>query len=115
MAHLEFEAVTNSNRYVVIKLGSETILFDLLAVRLGYYVGNTYVYKLASDFTPFTYGFGLKIPLDKIFRTKFPLSVSADYVHLNQQPEWDYYWHEYFYKYDYYKTFSINLNWSPSF
>ena len=95
-------------------MGNEITFLDIFSLRTGYYWGNTYVNKLASDFTPFTYGFGLKIPLDKILKTSFPLFVSADYVHLNQQPERDFF-NEQLFLYGYYKTLGISLNLSPKF
>lgn len=114
LAHAEMEKVLNSNLYTRLKFGCELTLLDILSLRAGYYFGNTYVYKLASDYTPLTYGIGLNIPFNSLFNMSSTISISIDYVHLNQPPEWDL-WHENLYTYDYFKTLSANLRWVPHF
>ena len=71
------------------------------------------VYKRQA-FSQFTYGAGVKIPLDVIFNMKTPLSMSIDYVNLElKNRERNYMMGIEEQELKNYNTFSINMNWVP--
>jgi len=112
LAHVEFEAVTNSSRYVKIKLGGEVTFFDIFSFRAGYTIGNTFERSTSGKLNGDSYGAGVKIPVDLIFQLASPLSLSIDYVNLEQPPERDS-WNG-VERFGRFNTVSLKLNWVPT-
>lgn len=84
---LEYQNTFNSSYFSTFSVGFESVLWEVLALRLGYFtqtiddLGQEVNYKRLSDFT---YGFGVVIPLNKLINEKVPLSLHFDYVSLRQ-------------------------------
>lgn len=119
LAHLEYEKVLNTAKYETYKIGGEVVVWDILALRAGWFSRNANItrsvfsYNLGA-FSQFTYGAGVKIPLDVIFNMKTPLSMSIDYVNLElKNRERNYMMGIEEQELKNYNTFSINMNWVP--
>lgn len=108
----EFEWVTNSSRYVKIKLGGEVTFIDIFSFRAGYTIGNTFERSTSGKLNGDSYGAGVKIPVDLIFQLASPLSLSIDYVNLEQPPERD--WWNGVERFGRFNTVSLKLNWVPT-
>jgi hypothetical protein len=87
--NLEYQNTFNTefrNSFIV---GFESVLWKVLALRLGYFtqsiddLGNE---ENKSRITDFTYGFGAIVPLNILTNDKVPLSIHFDYVSLKQPP-----------------------------
>ena len=82
----EYKMLLNSDFYSGYHFGGEITLFELLALRLGYYYekvddhGNPTYNN--NNIHSLTYGIGLQIPLNKL--TKLPLNINFDYTSLPQ-------------------------------
>ncbi|HEY9114533.1 MAG TPA: hypothetical protein VIN10_07510 [Bacteroidales bacterium] len=81
----EYQNTFNSDYYSTFSLGLETVLYKVLAVRLGYFtqshdnLGNEVNKSRIADFT---YGFGAIVPLNSLTNEKVPLSLHFDYLSL---------------------------------
>ncbi|MFZ0392022.1 MAG: hypothetical protein WAN36_16295 [Calditrichia bacterium] len=105
----EYQNVLNYGYRTGYHFGSEFSLFELFAVRLGYYSFNNRTSpesnskKRVSDLT---YGFGMNLPFNHMFRSNIPFTVSFDFTSL-QQPT-------YITNYDNWENFtvfSLNMEW----
>ena len=82
---LEYQNSFNSDYNNIFSLGMESVLWNVLAFRLGYFSqslddrGQSVNYSRTNDIT---YGFGTIIPLNKLTDDKLPLSIHIDYVAL---------------------------------
>jgi hypothetical protein len=81
----EYAATFNSDYFNSYHFGFETILYEVLVFRIGYFrqtkddLGNEVNYDYIRDFT---YGFGAIVPLNKITNAKVPLAIFLDYCSL---------------------------------
>lgn len=82
---LEYQNTFNSDFYNSFHIGLESVLWEVLAFRLGYFtqtvddLGQEVNYDHIRDFT---YGFGAIVPLNKLTNDKVPLSIYLDYCSL---------------------------------
>ncbi len=82
---LEYQNTFNSDFYNSFHVGLESVLWEVLAFRLGYFtqsiddLGQEVNFSRIRDFT---YGFGAIVPLNKLTNDKVPLSIHLDYVSL---------------------------------
>jgi hypothetical protein len=84
LTHIEYRNVTNSDYYKTFSFGEELILSDIFIARFGYFtqsVGEESVYNEGKQ-SKFTYGAGVKIPLNRIFEMKNSLNLNIDYVNM---------------------------------
>jgi hypothetical protein len=113
LAHLEMEDNSTSH-YVLLKLGAEVTLLDIISFRGGYSIGNNFERSTNGKLNGDTYGIGLKIPLNLILKYNLPLSLTIDYVNLKPPPQRDS-WNEGYYVFDRFNTISAKLNFVPNF
>lgn len=86
---IEYQNVLNNGFRTGIRIGTETILWDALAVRLGYLSHSLRDGGLASNFSrmrDLTFGFGLIIPLPELSNGFVPFNLHIDYTALKQPP-----------------------------
>jgi hypothetical protein len=86
---LEYQAVLNNPFRNGIRIGTETVLWEVLAVRLGFFTHSIDDFGFPnnrSQLTDFTHGLGLIIPLPKLTDAKIPFSFHIDYVGMKQPP-----------------------------
>jgi len=86
---LEYQNVLNNEYRTGIRIGTETVLWDALAVRLGYLSHSLNDNGLAvnrSQMTDFTFGFGLIIPLEELTSSSLPFNLHVDFTSLKQPP-----------------------------
>ncbi len=82
---LEYQNTFNSDFYNSFHVGLESVLWEVLAFRIGYFrqtkddLGQEVNYDYIRDFT---YGFGAIVPLNKITNDKVPLAIYLDYTSL---------------------------------
>jgi hypothetical protein len=86
--HFGYENVLNADTstrdfYNNVKFGGEVTLLDIFSLRAGY---NTKSFEtIYSEIkNQFTYGAGVKIPLEKILNNNTPVSLYIDYVNMKQ-------------------------------
>ncbi|MCH8317516.1 MAG: hypothetical protein IIA88_03325 [Bacteroidetes bacterium] len=99
------------------RFGTELTFLEILSVRIGYFSEKHYR-LLSNDNTIYsystipqkvnkiTYGFGIQLPLNKIYGNKFPINISIDYALLPQEfyiNSWD--------DKDYYNNINVSINW----
>ncbi len=78
----EYQDLFNSPIRSAFRLGGEAVLADLLALRLGFFTQSEDDFGFANNrdrINAFTYGFGLKVPVDRLSGGKFPVSAHLDY------------------------------------
>lgn len=83
----EYQDVLNSGFYTSIKLGGEVRLYDLLSLRGGYFresLDNASSFNGLDKVGRFTYGFGLKLPFQKIIDKHLPIELIFSYTSLKQ-------------------------------
>ncbi len=86
--HFGYENVLNSytgaeGYFNNVKFGGEVTLWDILSLRAGYNTKSTEtIYSEMKS--QFTYGAGVKIPLEKVFKNDTPISLYIDYVNMKQ-------------------------------
>lgn len=104
----EYQNVFNSEFYAAYRTGGEILLFEILALRLGFYKQEEDDYGFPDvnydEISAVTYGLGLQLPLHKL--TNLPLNIRFDYASMPQEP--------YSMNYtptDNFNTFSLRLNW----
>lgn len=82
----EYQKLLNSEYNTAIRAGCEIQIFEILALRVGYYNEKVYDYGIpeynVKTISDLTYGFGLQIPLSKL--TKIPININFDYTSLPQ-------------------------------
>lgn len=108
MFQIEYEDVLNDKYRTGIKFGSELSFFEIFYFRSGYYsfkVGPGSV-NGKKRLTDFTYGFGIRLPVDDFLKKRFPLAISFDLTSLKQPS----YVREYN-DWDNFSIYSLNLNW----
>jgi len=118
-SHFEYEKVINSYLNEVFKIGEEVTIKDLFSLRLGYFrskINNGYSYSFPG-FTytvdddiqeEFTFGLGVKLPLDKWLKLNNGCSLKIDYSSNGYQK------YERFEKYTYtYSALGVSLNYIP--
>jgi hypothetical protein len=82
---MEYQANFNSEYYNIFSVGVESVLWQVLAFRMGWFTqslddfGNETNYDRIRDFT---YGFGAIVPLNKLTGEKVPLKIHFDYCSL---------------------------------
>jgi len=82
---IEYQNTFNSDYYSTFSVGLESVLWEVLAFRLGYFtqtiddLGQEVNFDHIRDFT---YGFGAIVPLNKLTNDKVPLAIHFDYVSL---------------------------------
>lgn len=82
---VEYQNTFNSEFYNSFHVGLESVLWEVLAFRLGYFtqtiddLGQEVNFDHIRDFT---YGFGAIVPLNKLTNNKIPLAIHFDYVSL---------------------------------
>ncbi len=86
----EYEEVLNSKDATSYRFGIEYKLFNILALRTGYYRQkvNDYdnpVYN-KSEISDFTYGFGISVPFELLSKNKTPLTIKIDFATMRQTP-----------------------------
>jgi len=87
LTKVEYQKVLNSNYFSAVKFGQEFTLGEIFSLRAGYFkqslndFGNS---NNASSQSMFTYGAGVKIPVNLIFESKTPIALEIDYVNLEQ-------------------------------
>jgi hypothetical protein len=85
MASAEYSDMLNSGLYSYDKLGAEFTVLEALKLRLGYYkekINGNSDNGNKENLSEFTYGFGVNVPVQKIFNTKYPVSLQFDYASL---------------------------------
>jgi hypothetical protein len=85
--HAEYKSVLNSGFHKGFRIGGEVLVFEVLALRLGHY-GET-LDDYGSDTNKdrigeVTYGFGVRLPIDRITSKDVPLDLAFDMVRLDQ-------------------------------
>lgn len=86
---LEYQNVVNSDYRSGIRLGTETVIWEVLAVRLGYFTHS--LYNLGNpdnrdQMRDLTFGFGLIIPFEQLLGERLPFNLHVDYTALKQPP-----------------------------
>ncbi|NOX86535.1 MAG: hypothetical protein GXO86_11340 [Chlorobi bacterium] len=82
---MEYQNTFNTQYRKSFIVGFETVLWKILAMRLGYFtqsVDDVGFENNRSRITDFTYGFGAIVPLNSLTNEKVPLSIHLDYVSL---------------------------------
>ncbi len=113
--HVEFEKVLNSDYDAVYKIGEEILIYEIIALRAGYYytkirdeIGDDYYWdimpKTQSDFT---LGVGFQIPINKILKFTAPLTLKIDYA--SMEPGYT----RYPSSLDKFFTLALSINYSP--
>lgn len=81
----EFQRILNSKKLNEVKAGFEFNLFELLALRMGYYYQVEHECENCKSYiNELTYGLGLNIPAEKFSNSKLPLTINLDYARMNQ-------------------------------
>jgi len=86
---VEYQNTFNNDYLNAFIIGFETVLWEVLAMRLGYFTQSLDDFGVATNrdhLTDFTYGFGAIVPLNKMTNDKVPLSLHFDFVSLKQPP-----------------------------
>ncbi len=106
---LEYQNVLNNPFRTGIRLGTETILWDAFAVRLGYLshsLNNGGLSINWSRMRDLTFGFGLIIPLQELTKGNLPFNLNVDYVGMKQPPQTNF-----GARLENFRTFSFRLVW----
>jgi hypothetical protein len=87
ITNFEYEKILNTAKYDTYKAGAEFNFHDLISLRAGYFsrvanLTHTVYSGNIGTYSQFTYGAGIKIPVDLIFNISSPVSLSVDYVNL---------------------------------
>lgn len=84
--HAEYQDFLESEPEMAVRLGGELLLFDVLALRMGFYheqlEGNGPPQYVIDSLRELTYGIGLQLPLHRLMR--IPLNVRVDFARLPQ-------------------------------
>ncbi|WNJ19129.1 hypothetical protein [Pontibacter sp. G13] len=89
-ATTEYAPTFNSDEFNTFSIGTEAMLYQMLAVRLGWFNQTIDDFNNSlnlSSIQDFTYGFGLVVPVNKLTKDKFPMLVHIDYTNLQQPPQ----------------------------
>lgn len=112
LTHVEYQNVTNSDYNKAFMIGEEFIFSDIFILRAGFFtqtVGLETQYNEGSQ-SQFTYGAGIKLPLNYIFNMKNTLSLGVDYVNM-EPPTFS----KSYKSWDHFNTINLNLKFIPSF
>ncbi|MBN8570890.1 MAG: PorV/PorQ family protein [Ignavibacteria bacterium] len=112
LTHIEYQNVTNSDYNKAFMIGEEFIFSDIFILRAGFFtqtVGLETQYNEGSQ-SQFTYGAGIKLPLNYIFNMKNTLSLGIDYVNM-EPPTFS----KSYKSWDHFNTINLNLKFIPSF
>lgn len=110
LTHVEYRNVTNSDYYKTFSIGEEFTLSDIFILRLGYFsqtVEQETIYNVGSQ-SKFTYGAGVKLPLNKIFKMNNTLNLGIDYVNMTP-PSFS----KTYTDWDNFQTLGVSLKWIP--
>lgn len=89
LATAEFTDVLNSPYRTGLNAGSEVVLAEMLALRLGFHTRTEDDGGFANNrarISDVTYGFGLILPLDKLGVDRLPARLHVDYTSLENPP-----------------------------
>jgi len=85
--HVELQNLINYKYLTAYRIGIELTLFEIISLRFGRY-NETRAAKEStievSHISEKTYGFGLNIPVEKLFKNNIPLTIRIDYANLPQ-------------------------------
>lgn len=87
LALIEYQDLLNYKYLSAYRVGCEATIFEILALRIGYYIETIYDYNIPSNDDTrkdFTYGVGINLPFDKLTNKNFPLNIKIDYTNLPQ-------------------------------
>jgi hypothetical protein len=105
---MDYMMLLNSEFRSGIHTGAEILIYELLAIRAGYYqekIDDLGIPESNEDkLSAFTYGFGVQIPLHKI--TRIPLHIKFDYTSLPQES-----YSKIHTNWDNFRTYTFSLNW----
>jgi hypothetical protein len=105
---VEYQNVLNYAFRTGYNLGFESVLWKVLAFRLGYYnhsIDPGSFLNNKTQLTSLTYGFGLIVPLAKITNNKIPFNLHFDYIN-QKQPSYTYEGSKF-----YMRAFTFRLSW----
>lgn len=104
----EYQNVLNSEFYSAYRVGGEILIWEILALRAGYYIQEENDFRLPEanydEITAVTGGIGLQLPLHKL--TNLPLNIRFDFTSLPQQP-----YSMIYTDFENFNTYSLRLNW----
>lgn len=85
----EYQNVLNNDYRTALRLGTEVVIWEVFAFRLGAFttsndnLGNDVNKSRLNDIT---YGFGFRVPAQKLSKGKVPFNLHVDYVSLEPIP-----------------------------
>jgi hypothetical protein len=86
LGQVEWQQLLNSAYRKAIRCGAEAQLYNILALRCGYYYETIYNFGFPdannNKLESITYGFGLQLPLHLL--TRLPVNINIDYARLPQ-------------------------------
>jgi len=85
----EIQDLYNSEYRTAFRLGSETLISDFFALRLGVYTRSENDFDQSNNrdrLTDITYGFGVIIPLNRFTDSTLPFDLHVDYYSLANPP-----------------------------
>ena len=85
----EYQNVLNNEYRTGLFFGSEAVIWDVLALRLGYFNSSQDDFGVANNrdrLRDLTYGFGFQIPLNELAQDGIPFDLHFDYVSLKHAP-----------------------------
>ena len=84
----EYQDLLNNEFRTAFRLGSEAVLFHVLALRMGLYTQSEDDLGLSindSRYSDFTFGFGIIVPFARLTKSKWPFNMHVDYTSLKQK------------------------------
>ena len=85
---IEYQDLLNGNVRHGFHTGMECRIYEIVAVRIGYYSERATAvligYPNKEFLSSFTWGFGLEFPIAKLVREDFPMMIRCDLTSLNQ-------------------------------
>jgi len=92
LALIEYQDLLNYKYLSAYRFGCEATIFEILALRCGYYIETIDDYDISGNRgtnKDFTYGVGIIVPLEKLTNRGFPLTIKIDYTNLPQPADGD--------------------------
>ncbi|GAB4419695.1 MAG: hypothetical protein OHK0039_32410 [Bacteroidia bacterium] len=86
----EYQDLLNSPYRTTLRFGSEWVLAEVLALRLGFFTQSANDFGIANNrsrVNDATYGFGIHIPVSRISGGKWPVHAQLDYYALESPPQ----------------------------
>ncbi len=84
----EYQGLFNSEYRTAKKFGGELSVLDVLYIRGGYYyevpTKNDNCSNCRGDIENTTYGFGVNIDFEKLFKTDYQITIKIDYINIPQ-------------------------------